>query len=245
MALDLLAFGAHPDDVEITCGALIHKMSQRGYRVGICDVTRGEMGTRGDAATREKEAEAARKILGAELRLNLELPDTAVNRQDRGHLVAVVEAIRKTRPRLVIAPYHIDQHPDHEEVSALVTRACFVAGLARFATPTMERHRPVSTVYSMYRRPFDAHFIVDVSDSFAAKLEAVRAHDSQVHADPGDPNPTRISSPDFLEGLEARGRFYGSRIGVRYGEAFLSREELSVEDPIAAFAGTRPDRLLG
>lgn len=245
MGFDLLAFGAHPDDVEITCGALVHKMAASGYRVAICDFTRGEMGTRGDVATRAREAEEARRILGVEARVNLGLPDTAVNRQDRAHLSAVVEVLRQFKPRLVIAPYGVDQHPDHEEASALVTRATFVAGLARFETPTMDRHRPVTTVYSMYRRPFDAHFIVDVSDSFDVKMEAVRAHRSQVFADPEDPNPTRLTSPDFLQSLVARGQFYGSRIGVKYGEPYMSREELSVSDPVAAFAGVRSGRLLG
>ena len=245
MSFDLLAFGAHPDDVEITCGALVHKMASRGYRVAICDFTRGEMGTRGDVESRAREAEEARRILGVEARANLGLPDTAVDRQDRSHLAAVVEALRQFRPRLVIAPYGVDQHPDHEEASALVTRATFVAGLAKFETPTMGRHRPVSTIYSMYRRPFDAHFIVDVSDSFNAKMEAIRAHRSQVFADPGDPNPTRLTSPEFLASLVARGQFYGLRIGAKYGEPFMSREELPVDDPLAAFAGTRTGRLLG
>ncbi|MBI5835730.1 MAG: bacillithiol biosynthesis deacetylase BshB1 [Candidatus Eisenbacteria bacterium] len=244
-ALDLLAFGAHPDDVEIVCGGLVHKMSSRGYRVGICDLTRGEMGSRGDGSRREQEAEEARRILGAALRVNLGLPDTGLSRADRAQLSAVVEVLRRHRPRMVVAPYWIDQHPDHEEASALVTRAGFLAGLKKYETPTPERHRPVVVLYSMYRRPFEARLIVDVSGSLEAKLQAVAAHTTQTSVSTDDPTPTRLTGPEFLEGLRARARFYGSRIGVAYGEAFASREELGVDDPLQAFVGARADRLLG
>ncbi|HVP37665.1 MAG TPA: bacillithiol biosynthesis deacetylase BshB1 [Candidatus Saccharimonadales bacterium] len=243
--LDLLVFGAHPDDVEISCGGLVHRMGARGYRVGICDLTRGEYGTRGDEAARAAEAEAARVILGAAVRLNLGLPDTALNRHDRAQLGAVVEVLRAHRPRLVVAPYWIDQHPDHEEASALVTRGCFLAGIKKFESRTAARHRPVTVLYSMFRRPFEARVIVDVSDSLEPKLEAVAAHRTQTWAPPGDPDTTRISQPGFLESLRARARFYGSRIGVAYGEAFTAREELGVDDPVQAFVGGRTDRLLG
>jgi N-acetylglucosamine malate deacetylase 1 len=244
-ALDLLAFGAHPDDVEISCGGLMHKMSSRGYRVGICDLTMGEYGTRGTSEVRAAEAESARAILGAATRFNLGLPDTALNRLARAQLSAVVEVLRAHRPRMVVAPYWIDQHPDHEEASGLVTRACFLSGLKKFESATPGRHRPVTVLYSMFRRPFEARLIVDISDSLEAKMSAVSAHGTQVSATPEDPEPTRLTQPDFLESLRARARFYGSRIGVKYGEAFAAREELGVDDPVQAFVGARADRLLG
>ena len=245
MPLDVLAFGAHPDDVEISCGATLHKLASLGRRVGICDLTRGEASTRGTVQIRAGEAEAARRLLGAEARVNLGLPDTALSRADRAQLTAVVETLRAHRPRLVIAPYWIDQHPDHEEASALVTRAAFVAGLKNFANAGGDRFRPVTLLYTMFRRPFEAALVVDVTGSLEAKLDSVRAHRSQTHAEAGDADATRLTRPDFLAALEARARFYGGRIGVLHGEAFCAREELAVDDPVQAFVGERADRILG
>jgi len=245
MSLDLLVFGAHPDDVEISCGGLVHRMATLGHRVGICDFTRGEMGTRGDVATRAAEAEEARGILGAEVRINLGLPDTRLSAVEPSHMEAVVKVLREHRPRLVVAPYWVDQHPDHEEASKLVTRATFLAGLGKYPPAGSGRFRPVAVVYTMFRRPFETRFIVDISASLEAKLHSVAAHRSQTYAPPGDPNPTRLTRSDFLDNLRARARFYGGRIGVDYGEAFTTREEVAVDDPVTAFTGARADRLLG
>src|SRR5262245_47404291 len=146
MALDALFFGAHPDDVELTSAGLAARLATHGHAVGIVDLTRGEMASRGTVEVRSHEAQAAAEALGVTLRENLGLPDTGIDRRDRAHLRAVVEILRRHRPRLVVAPFADDAHPDHVEAAHLVARACYLAGLARFDA-TGERHRPARLLH--------------------------------------------------------------------------------------------------
>jgi bacillithiol biosynthesis deacetylase BshB1 len=234
---DVLAFGAHPDDVELTCAGTLLKLRGLGHRTGVVDLTRGEKGSRGDPATRRREAEDAAGILGLSFRRNLELPDAAVDDGPEAVRLAV-EAIREARPSLVIAPWREDPHPDHEACSRLVRKACFLAGMAK-ADARGEPFRPSRLLFAMYRVEFRPSFVVDVSACFPRALEAVRAHRSQV----GGPGPGGARAgaprPDYLDGFVRRAKYYGGLIGAEYGEPFLSLEMLEIEDPVKAFRGFR------
>ncbi len=227
MALDALAFGAHPDDVELTCGGLVALLASHGHRVGIVDLTRGERGTRGDIATRAREAEAAARILGADRRLTLGLPDCGLDRLASGQLRAIADCLREHRPSLVIAPDRHDEHPDHVEASFLVARACYLAGLAGYEARG-ERFRPARLVFALYRASTAPHLVVDVSDVWGKRTDAVRAHASQF--DPAAGDPTYLTAAGFLESVEGRARAWGAIAGVAHAEAFRVRGAWPVDD---------------
>jgi bacillithiol biosynthesis deacetylase BshB1 len=225
--LDALCFGAHPDDVELTSGGLAALLASHGHRVGIVDLTRGEMASRGTPEQRAVEAEDAARALGVAARECLGLPDLGHDRSSREQLVAMVTCLRRHRPRLVVAPDRDDEHPDHVEAAHLVRRACYVSGLARFATPG-ERHRPERLLSALYRTGRRPHLVVDVSGTWEKRVEALRAHRSQL--DPAAGPPTYLTQPGFLAEVEARARHWGALIGARHGEAFRTRGPLAVAD---------------
>jgi bacillithiol biosynthesis deacetylase BshB1 len=227
MALDALFFGAHPDDVELTCGGLAALLASHGHAVGIADLTRGEAASRGTPEERSAEAAAAARILGVETRLQLGLPDLGVDRADPVQLRAVAGAIRAHRPRLVVAPHHDDVHPDHIEAAHLVARACYVAGLARFDAPG-ERHRPARVLFALYRGTRPPQLVVDVSTVWKLRMEALAAHRSQL--DPARGPATYLTHPDFTAEVEARARSLGSLIGARHGEGYRVRGPLAIRD---------------
>jgi len=226
-ALEALLFGAHPDDVELTSGGLAAQLAGHGHRVGIVDLTRGERASRGTVEERAAEAEAAARHLGASVRENLELPDLGLDRRDPQQLAAVVETLRRHRPILVVAPDRDDEHPDHPEAGALVARACYLAGLARYPAPG-ERHRPERVLFALYRSAAIPSLVVDVSAVWERRLEALKLHKSQL--DPGRGPATYLTRPGFLEEIEARARGWGASIGVRYGEAYRQRGPVGVHD---------------
>lgn len=239
MNLDILAFGAHPDDVELMAGGTLLKMAQRGYRTGIVDMTRGERGTRGTPQIRAREARAAARILRLTKRENLSLPDAElfVNQNAR---LKVIEVLRRFRPTVVLTHYWEDPHPDHRATGALITDAAFLAGLSRIETG-QERFRPRRVLYFMLpqqnlERP---SLVVDVSGQFAAKMRACRAYRSQLHNPRSKDLPTRLSTPDFLERIEVDLRQFGNLINARYGEAFYSKEPLRVDDPVEFFSAPK------
>jgi len=238
MALDALIFGAHPDDVELSCGGLAARLAGHGHRVGIVDLTRGELGTRGDPPTRAREAAAAAAILGVAQRESLGLPDGALSRHDRAQLRAVVGCLRRHRPALVVAPDRHDAHPDHVEASHLVVRACHLAGLARFEAPG-ERFRPDRLLFAIYRSVSPPHLVVDVTEVWAKRMEAVRAHASQL--EPGRGEDTYLTAPGFLESVEARCRTWGALSGFEFGEGFRVRGAWPVADA-RALLGARGGR---
>ncbi len=239
MILDILAFGAHPDDVELMAGGTLRKMAERGYRTGIVDLTRGERGTRGNPQIRAKESRAAARILKLTVRDNLALPDAALM-VDGPNRLKLIEALRRWRPRVVLTHHWEDPHPDHRATSALVTDAAFLAGLARIDTG-QKRFRPDKILYFMLpqqnlERP---SVVVDVSRQFAAKMRAVCAYRSQLHDPESKDLETRLSTPDFLEKVETDHRQYGNLIQARYGEAFYSKEPVRIEDPVQLFSRAR------
>jgi bacillithiol biosynthesis deacetylase BshB1 len=227
MALDALFFGAHPDDVELTSGGLAALLASHGHAVGIVDLTRGEAASRGTADERAREAEAAASALGVARRVSLGLPDLGVRRGDPAQVQAVVTALREHRPRLVVAPDADDAHPDHVEGSHLIARACYVAGLAKYAAPG-ERHRPARLLFALFRGAARPHLVVDVSATWDRRMQALRAHASQL--EPARGPATYLTHPDFLAEVEARARHFGALIGARYGEGYRTRGPLAVTD---------------
>jgi bacillithiol biosynthesis deacetylase BshB1 len=236
LKLDVLAFGAHPDDVELSCGGTIVKLKQQGYRVGIVSLTRAERGTRGDWQTRLREFEESARTMGLDVAEALDLPDAAIELtpEHRGRLIQV---IREYRPDLVIAPYWKDRHPDHVKTSRLVQEAAYYSGLARLETD-QPPHRPRTIVYYPLYLDFQPSFVVDVTETFERKLQAIQCYRSQFHG--GGPEssqapPTLLSAPDFLDYIITRAKYWGARIGVRYGEPFRWHGPIPVEDLVRTF----------
>lgn len=244
--LDVLAFGPHPDDVELFCGGLLARMVDLGYRTGIVDLTRGEKSSRGTPETRAAETEAASRALGLTLRENLGLPDAWVSpwggfeaseeeRSRTAPVARVVEVLRRLRPELVLVPWEQERHPDHEATSALVTRALFFASVRKFETePASAAFTPRQVLYYPLRHLAEPSLVVDVSAAWERKMAAVRCYASQVQPRADGPQ-TLVGSPLSLSSLEARDRFYGAQIGVTHGEPYVARETLGLVDPVEHF----------
>ncbi|NMO20902.1 bacillithiol biosynthesis deacetylase BshB1 [Pyxidicoccus fallax] len=244
--IDVLAFGPHPDDVELFCGGLLARMAALGYRTGIVDLTRGEKSSRGTPETRAQETEAASRALGLSLRENLDLPDGWLNpwagfeapeaeRARASAVSRVVEVLRRLRPELVVVPWEEERHPDHEAASTLVTRALFFAGVRKFeAEPQGPPFTPRQVLYYPLRHLAEPSFVVDVSSVYERKLAAVHCYASQVQPRPDAP-PTLVGSPLSLTSLQARDAFYGAQVGVPHGEPYVIRETLGLTDPLDHF----------
>ena len=229
--MTVLAFGAHPDDVDLYAGGLVALLARQGAKVVLCDLTRGELGTRGTPELRAVEAAEAARILGAAERECLGLPDGGIVRTDRVQERAVVEAMRRWRPELVLAPWEVDLHPDHREAAHLIRRARFFARVSRFAAagaPCL----PGPILFYEQKIPFDPHLVVDIGGVREIKLEAIRAFSSQFFRAPDDPIRTEISEPEFHEMLDARSRVHGARIGVGWGEGYRRDEPQAVRDAV-------------
>jgi len=238
MPCDLLAIGAHPDDVELMCGGSVAKAARAGRVVGLLDLTRGELGSRGDPETRRAESLEAARILGAAFREALDLGDGGL-RTGREEELLLAAKIREHHPRIVLAPFREARHPDHARAGRLVSDASFLAGLAKLGVPGPP-HRPDRVVYYMERYLFLPSFVVDVSEVWETKMAAIRAFGSQFHREGSSEPRTHLSRPEFLGEIDARGRFFGSQVGVRYGEAFFSEIAPKVDDLFAAFRGLEP-----
>jgi len=243
MQIDVLAFGAHPDDIELTCAGTIIKLGAMGYKTGVIALTRGELGTRGTAEIRAQEFEAAGKIMGLSVHKMLDIPDGNVSVTQENKL-KVIREIREHKPRIVFAPYWKVRHPDHGHASHLVREAAFFSGLKKIDTG-QEAHRPFKVIYYPCRFEFAPSFIVDVSEYHEQKVAAMQAYKSQFHNPEknkyGD-EETNISTPEFLEAIITRDKQYGSYIGVKYGESFLVREAMRLGDPVDFFG---PEDLRG
>jgi len=229
--VDLLAIAAHRDDVELTCGGTLAKAAMGGRRVGIIDLTQGEMGTRGDAATRAAEAAAAAKTLSVAVRLNADMRDAHLT-NDEASRQKLVELIRRMRPRVVILPFAVGRHPDHRIASELGRDACYLAGLAKYDPGKGgDAHRPYKLLYALaYREdPVKPTFVVDISDVFEAKMQAIRCYASQFDGAKaaGEVFPT---GQDLYELIRVQSAHYGSLIRRRYGEPFYTAETQEVED---------------
>jgi bacillithiol biosynthesis deacetylase BshB1 len=235
--IDLLAIAAHRDDVELTCAGTLIKAAKQGHKTAVIDLTAGEMGTKGDAKSRAAEAERAAVVMKLSARENLALPDAAIV-NDPPTRTLVARAIRKFKPRVVIAPANQGRHPDHRVTSELVRDACFIAGLAKVA-PEIPKHRPKKVIHCIsYRQDFEKPtFVVDISDEFEQKLEAIRCFASQFEGatQAGEVHPTGEPLYDAIRHYAA---YYGTMIRTRFGEPFFTTETVRVDDVVALEVST-------
>src|SRR5215510_513027 len=236
--LDVLAIFSHPDDAELTMAGTLLKLKSLGYRAGIADMTRGEMGTRGTPEIRAKEALDAARVMGLDARVNVGLPDghLALNEESK---LAVVRVLRKHRPKVVFTTHWDDPHPDHAATCRIIREAARLATMRRYdESAGLGAIKMPAIAHAVYSRLVVPSFIVDVSEFAEKKMEAIRAYASQFYlADSKEPE-TRIAQKGFLQQIQDRARYYGSLIGVSDGEPFYVREALNVDDPIALL--TRP-----
>ena len=234
MKLDILVLPVHPDDAELGCSGTIVKEIALGKKVGIVDLTRGELGTRGSAEIRDKEAAASAKILGLAVRDNLGLPDGFFE-NNKPHQLKVIEAIRRFRPEIVITNAYHDRHPDHGRASDLVEDSAFLSGLRKIETyyngHKQQEWRPNLVLHFIQDNYIKPDILVDVTDYWDKKLKSIHAFGSQFYNPEWEGEPqTYISSPEFIQVIEARAREYGKSIGVKFAEGFISRKILGVND---------------
>jgi len=222
--VDLLVFGPHPDDLEIGAGGTVAKHTSMGLRVGLCDLTAGEMGSNGTVEDRLKESEEARKVLGASWRENLRWPDRRIGK-DSAHLDSAVAFIRRHQPRVVAAPYWIDRHPDHGAASAVITEAVFNSGLRKYAVggEAIEPWKVEWICYYFINDAVTPSYVVDVSDYYERKRRALDCHSSQFQPGPGAVG-TRLNTPLFRQLVESRDAQFGAQAGVTWAEGVVVRE---------------------
>ena len=225
MELDLLVFGPHPDDAEIGLGGTIARQASEGYAVGICDLTRGELGSNGTVDERLAEAEAARHVLGAVMRENLDWPDGGIGRA-ADHERHAVEAIRRWRPRTIAIPYWQDRHPDHLAAATVLAAAAFRSGLRRYAAAG-EPWRADWVCYYFINDSAPPSFVVDVSASYETKRAALDCHQSQFNADRTGAVATRLTSARFRQLIESRDAQLGALSGVAFAEGVIVKEPLT------------------
>jgi bacillithiol biosynthesis deacetylase BshB1 len=231
MHLDLLAIAAHPDDVELTCGGTLLKMAQLGYKTGILDLTAGEMGTRGTTETRAREAAKATKLLSVKWRGTLAVPDSDVQ-PSRQHKLRLASVIRELRPKTVILPYWEARHPDHYHASTLGYEGCFLAGLKQLPLEG-EPYRPYKILYSTAYANVRPTFIVDITAQYPQRHKAILAYSTQFGPKSGSKKSKVFLAIDRLEDqMNQLARHYGEMIGVKYGEPFLQKELMSVNDVV-------------
>ncbi|KOY87136.1 bacillithiol biosynthesis deacetylase BshB1 [bacterium 336/3] len=229
MKLDILVFAAHPDDAELSCSGTIASHLAQGKKVGVIDLTQGELGTRGTPETRKKEAELASQIMGLTIRENLGFAD-GFFKNDKEHQIEIIKKIREYQPKIVIANAITDRHPDHGKGAELVRDAFFLAGLRKIETD-QEAYRPQFLYHFIQDRYIVPDVVVDISDYWEIKKQAILAYGTQFNANPNDSEPqTYISTPEFFDAIEARSKELGHQIGVRYGEGFTKTRMLGVKN---------------
>ena len=233
MKLDILAFGAHPDDVELGCGATIAKEISLGKKVGIIDLTRGELGTRGSADLRDKEAANAAEILGVSVRENLGFAD-GFFMNDKEHQLEIIKMIRKYQPEIVLCNAIDDRHIDHSKGSSLVSDACFLSGLVKVETELegnlQEKWRPKQVYHYIQWKNSEPHFVIDVTGFVDIKIKAIMAYSSQFYNPKSNEPETPITSKNFIDSINYRGRDLGRLIGVDYAEGFTTERYVAIED---------------
>jgi N-acetylglucosamine malate deacetylase 1 len=235
MKLDLLAFGVHPDDIELSCAGTLLTEKNNGKKVGVADLTQGELGTRGTPETRKEEAEKSAIILGLDIRENLEMAD-GFFRNDETNQRKIITVLRKYRPEIILCNAPDDRHPDHGRSAQLVTDAAFLSGLMKIETTdekgkNQEAWRPKYVFNYIQDLYFKPDFVIDVSNVFDKKIEAIEAFTTQFYnPNSNDKAPqTYISSPEFLESVINRAKMYGKMIGVKYAEGFISKKMIGVK----------------
>jgi N-acetylglucosamine malate deacetylase 1 len=224
--LHMLAFGAHPDDVEIGMGGTIAKYAEKGYRIGICDLTLAELSSNGTVELRQKEAREAADILGVAARINLRLPDRGLYATEEA-VKSIVSVIRRYRPRVVFAPYWMDRHPDHGHCAHLVEEAVFSAGIRRYKTePDLPAHRVHSVYYYMINAWERPHFVIDISDTIDKKIASLRSYESQFTKTAGSVDTPLTDG--YIEMVESRERLLGKEVGVAFAEGFFTKKPMKI-----------------
>ncbi|HET7114030.1 MAG TPA: bacillithiol biosynthesis deacetylase BshB1 [Pyrinomonadaceae bacterium] len=236
--LDVLAVFSHPDDAELSVAGTLLKLKSFGYRTGVCDLTRGEMGTRGTPEIRAREAAEAARLMKLDARLNLEQPDGHVSPTEVAR-IAMVRLLRTHRPKVLLTTHEDDPHPDHANTSIIVRQAARLATMGRYDDEAGLAPVPMPAImHSLFSRRIVPSFVVDVSEFVDEKMNAIRAYKSQFFDAQSKEPATRISARGFVEEIELRMRYFGSLIGVAAGEPYYVREALNVDDPLALL--TRP-----
>jgi bacillithiol biosynthesis deacetylase BshB1 len=235
MKLDILAIGAHPDDVELGCSGTIINEIKRGKKVGIVDLTQGELGTRGNIESRYREAANAAMIMGVHARENLKMRDGFFENNEENKLKLIV-AIRKYQPEIVIGNVLHDRHPDHGRAGNMIAECCFLAGLAKIETKdekgkNQSRWKPSYVLHYIQDWYHEPDLLIDISDVFEQRMKAIEAYSTQFHSGENSKEEpqTYISTPDFLESITARARMLGKRIGVKYAEGFISEKTIGIQ----------------
>jgi bacillithiol biosynthesis deacetylase BshB1 len=233
MKLDVLAIGAHPDDVELSCSGTIAKLVKQGRAVGILDLTRGELGTRGTPAIRAKEAADAARVLGVRVRDNLKIPDGNIE-INKKNLAQVIAVIRKYQPQILLIPYSSERHPDHEHAHRLAKEAWYYSGVAKIRTADrgklQQRFRPDYYFEYMMLHSFPPSFIVDISDVYTTRVAAIKAFKSQFFSPESKEPRTFLSTEGFMDLLETRAKHFGQLVGASYGEPFFSIKPIGIHD---------------
>jgi len=236
MKLDILAIAVHPDDVELGCAGTLLMEKNHGKKIGVVDLTRGELGTRGTPELRAEEAARSAAILQLDVRENLGMAD-GFFRNDEQHQRLLIRAIRKYRPEIVLANALEDRHPDHGRAGHLISEACFLSGLRKIETVdndgrTQEHWRPKYIFHYIQDRYYQPNFVYDISPVFEAKLQSIRAYSSQFHSTgyAADEPQTYISTPEFLNAIIGRHQMFGKMIGVAYGEGFITEKMVGVNN---------------
>jgi len=233
MKLDILAIAAHPDDIELACSGTLASHRDKGYSVGILDLTKGEMGTRGTPEIRLQESEVSAKIIGLSARENLGFRDIYF-KDDLDHQIAIARVIRKYQPEIVLANAVEDRHPDHGKGGSLVSHACFISGLRKFETEldgvSQEPWRPKYIYHYIQNQYLEPDLVVDVSDYWEIKKNSILAFKSQFHNPDSNEPESFISSPEFLDFIEARSREIGHKINVKFGEGFTVERVAGVKN---------------
>lgn len=224
--LDILAFSAHPDDIELSCSGTLIKHIEQGFKVGIIDLTEGELGTRGNKDIRREEAKKASELMKISVRENLQMADGFFDLSEKNKM-SVIKAIRKYKPRIVLANAISDRHPDHGRAAQLVSEACFLSGLIRIDTGQAP-HRPETLYHYIQDRITKPDFIVDITGFFEKKMEAVKAYRSQFYNPDSKEILTPISGPEFFTYLEGRAIEFGRLIGKLHGEGFTTERPVGI-----------------
>jgi len=232
--INCLAFGAHPDDVELSCSGLLIKLKWQGYTTGIINLTKGELGSNGTVDTRKSESKKAAEILNVDVLENLGMPDGNLE-NNIGNRLAIIKVVREYKPEIVLLPYREDRHPDHGAASRLVTDACFYAGLKKIET-SQDCHRPKNLLYFMMYQTFEPTFIVDITDEMETKIESIKAYETQFGGNKEGGIETFINRPEFLENLINRAMYFGEKIGTRYGEPYYYNKFLRIDNIMEIFS---------
>ena len=232
--IDCLAFGAHPDDVELFCSGLLFKLQKHGYSTGIIDLTKGELSTNGTLEIRQTETKKASEILKVTVRENLGFQDGNIENTQLNR-IEIIKCLRKFRPELILQPYWEDRHPDHVAASKIISDACFYSGLSKINSD-QKPHRPKTVLYYMMHTTFTPSFVVDISGEMDIKIKTIKSYESQFNQSKEEKNITYINQPEFFDSIVNRAKFYGYEIKTDFGEPYCHKGILRIDNIMDVFS---------